>query len=140
MANQTSSSPDTCNAGTPVLFPKRTYTITSKRYGEPTFINGPYTAAPGGPLKHIALLVTSGSNTPVVDAHVSLTIPDGFKYANGLSGKRDFITDDDGILRVGGITGAPVPGPYTLIASSGDKTAKADVTVTGLAQIADIPL
>ncbi|WP_455807502.1 hypothetical protein [Pseudomonas fluorescens] len=117
---------------TAVNFPVRTYTVSAVQYGVPSFTNAPYTIAPSGRLKNIELLLVSSDESPMPGSKLSLVLPEGFTYADGGSGERDFITDGFGRLSVGGVKGTGSPGGYSLSATSGAQTADATVTITGM--------
>jgi YVTN family beta-propeller protein len=104
----------------------------------PTFTNAPYTIAPAGRLKNVELLLSTSSNTPVPGGSLSLILPANFRYDDGGSGQRDFITDDVGRLSVSRVKGALIPGSYSLSATSGAQSANATVTVTGLGPVGSI--
>ncbi|MHC8293915.1 YVTN family beta-propeller repeat protein [Pseudomonas sp. LB3P58] len=106
----------------------------------PTFTNAPYTIAPAGRLKNVELLLSTSSNTPVPEGRLSLILPANFRYDDGGSGQRDFITDDVGRLSVSRVKGALIPGSYSLSATSGAQVANATVTVTGLGPVGTIPV
>jgi YVTN family beta-propeller protein len=110
------------------------------QYGVPTFTNAPYTIAPAGRLKNVELLLSTSSNNPIPRGKLSLTLPANFTYADGGSGLREFITDDVGRVSVSGVKGTVIPGPYSLSATSGIKTANATVTITGMGPVGSIPV
>ncbi|MBF6037211.1 YncE family protein, partial [Pseudomonas sp. P155] len=111
-------------------FPVRTYTVSAGQIDTPTFTNAPYTIAPAGRLKNIELLLSSSSDTPVPGGKLSLTLPAQFRYADGSSGQREFITNDVGRVSVSGVKGALNPGSYDLSVTSGSKTDNTTITVT----------
>jgi YVTN family beta-propeller protein len=95
-----------------------------------SFTNAPYTVASGGRLKAINLLLHSAADTPMPNATITLTLPDGFTYSDGGNGARDFTSGAEGVVIVSGVKGAATPGPYTLrAASSGASEATAELTV-----------
>jgi YVTN family beta-propeller protein len=116
----------------------RTLTVSTKQYGAPGFINAPYTIAPAGQLKTIGLLLSTSSNTPIPGGYLSLTLPANFKYSDGGSSQRDFITDDVGRISVSGVKSTAAPGSYNLSATSGGQTTNSTVTVTGLGPVGSI--
>ncbi|WP_434707965.1 YncE family protein [Pseudomonas sp. R1-1] len=130
----------TNNMDTAIIFPVRAYTISTKKFGLPSFTNAPYTIAPAGRLKDIEILLNTSSNTPVPEGHLNLTLPPDFKYADGGSGQRELITDSAGKVSVSGVKGALNAGSYNLIASSDSQTANATVTVKGPGPVGSIPV
>jgi YVTN family beta-propeller protein len=113
-----------------VTTPIRSYKITAITKLELSFINAPYTVAPGGRLKDINLLLRSAAGTPVPNATITLTLPAGFTYSDGGNGARDFTSGTEGVVIVSGVKGTATPGPYTLrAASSGASEATAVLTV-----------
>ncbi|AZZ76244.1 hypothetical protein CCX46_14155 [Pseudomonas sp. RU47] len=123
---------------TAVNFPVRTYTVSAVQYGVPSFTNAPYTIAPSGRLKNIELLLVSSDESPMPGSKLSLVLPEGFTYADGGSGERDFITDGFGRLSVGGVKGTGSPGGYSLSATHGTQDANASVTVTELGPVGTV--
>lgn len=92
------------------------------------FINAPYLIAPAGRLKEVVIRVGSEAQ-PIADAKVTLTLPDGFRYADGGSGDREFISDALGLITVNDIKGSSRPGEVALIATHAGRTESATVVV-----------
>lgn len=92
------------------------------------FINAPYLIAPAGRLKEVVIRVGSEAQ-PIADAKVTLTFPDGFRYADGGSGDREFISDALGLITVNDIKGSSRPGEVALIATHAGRTESAKVVV-----------
>lgn len=101
--------------------------------GKLTFTNAPFTVAPGGRVKNIELLLINADGAVIPGGKLSLTLPNGFKFADGGGGTREFITDVDGTLSVSGVISDSIPGPYTMTAASGSEIVPALVTITKLA-------
>jgi YVTN family beta-propeller protein len=96
------------------------------------FSNGPYVVAPGGRLKDVRLSLTQ-SGRPVA-GKITVVLPVGSQYADGVGGARDFSTRPDGTLTIEGIKGAAVSGVYNLIASSDTHAATEVLTVIAYEQ------
>jgi YVTN family beta-propeller protein len=113
---------------TPVYSNVRTLTVVAAL--NLSFTNAPYTVASGGRLGAINLLLRSAAGTPMPNATITLTLPDGFTYSDGGNGARDFTSGTEGVVIVSGVKGTAPPGPYTLrAASSGAPEASAVLTV-----------
>ncbi|URM30054.1 YncE family protein [Pseudomonas frederiksbergensis] len=98
----------------------------------PTFINGPYLIAPAGRLKNVIIRI--GTETqPVAEAIVSVALPNGFNYADGGTGVREFITDAFGLITVSGVKGARRPATERLTATYATQTGTADVLIQSYA-------
>ncbi len=92
------------------------------------FLNGPYSVAPGGRVKDIELSLTQDGQG--MAGTLSVILPAGTVYPDGVGGARDFPTRADGMLTVEGIKGTIARGTYTLTASSVGSTATDTLRVT----------
>ncbi|RON25122.1 hypothetical protein BK660_05520 [Pseudomonas brassicacearum] len=103
---------------------------------EVKFINDPFSAAPGGSIKAIKLILTRAGQPSA--GVVDVTLPEGTVYADGTGGTRSFNTQADGTLTINGVKGAITSGTYTLSASSRTATATAALVITESAPVGSI--
>ncbi|WP_443699836.1 YncE family protein [Pseudomonas sp.] len=93
------------------------------------FVNTPYSVGPDGTLNNVELILGSDSRNP---SAVVVTIPTTFSYADGSTGSKAFLTDENGALAIPGIRAPNAAGSYTFTATSGAHSATAEVTVKSL--------
>lgn len=101
--------------------------VSANATGRPVFANGPYTLTPQGRI-HVQLRLNDSTGNPVPNGKLSLELPTGFTFADGGSGERVFVTDNNGQVSVE-VKGSNTVGSSTLIARSGTQTAAAAVNV-----------
>lgn len=94
---------------------------------EVTFTNAPFTVAPKGRVKDIKLRLMQAGQA--ILGTITMTLPEGTVFADGIGGARDFKTQSDGTLTVSGVIGTDIPGTFSLRASSGRDTKTAMLTV-----------
>ncbi|OOB91039.1 hypothetical protein [Rathayibacter sp. VKM Ac-2630] len=96
-----------------------------------TFTNGPYSANGCGTLGDVVIRATTDGTTPVTSGTlISVTLPAGFTWSDGLTGPRAFPADGNGEVAVSGIRVPATATNATLTASTGGLTAAAPVSVT----------
>ncbi|QHF51138.1 YncE family protein [Pseudomonas sp. S49] len=105
-----------------------------------TFKNAPYTAAPAGRIKDIKLQLRTVVGDNPVTGIVTLTLPDGFLYADGGCGEREFSTGSDGVLTISSIKAPIISGDFSLTAERLKLKAAATTTVTKLGEARKIVL
>ena len=93
------------------------------------FVNTPYSVGPDGTLNNVELILGSDSRNP---SAVVVTIPTTFSYADGSTGSKAFLTDENGALAIPGIRAPNAAGSYIFSATSGAHSATAEVTVKSL--------
>ncbi|MCT8963695.1 hypothetical protein MN113_21185 [Pseudomonas veronii] len=93
------------------------------------FVNTPYIVGPDGTLNNVELTLGSDSRSP---SAIVVTIPTAFRYADGSTGAKAFLTDENGVLAIPGIRGPNTAGSYTFTATSGSHSANTDVLVKQL--------
>lgn len=91
------------------------------------FLNGPYSVAPGGRVKDIELSLTRDGQG--MAGTLSVILPAGTVYPDGVGGARDFTTQADGTLTIRGVRGARTSGAYELTAANGGAVATASLAV-----------
>ncbi|MHC8344524.1 YncE family protein [Pseudomonas sp. RT6P73] len=123
-----------------VIFSMRTYTVQAVPQEQVKFTNVPYTIAPGGRFKDIELQLRTVVDEKPVQGTFTLTIPPGFRYDDGESGPRDFVTNSEGMASISGVTGSDSSGTYTLIATKGAARDEASATVTAQGNQTVIPI
>ncbi|MFH0020292.1 YncE family protein, partial [Pseudomonas fluorescens] len=87
------------NADTAIAFPVKTYSIKAGPPPVLEFINAPYESITGEKLDPVIIRLTR-EELPEANATISLTLPPGFTYSDGSSGRRDFTTDAYGQISV----------------------------------------
>lgn len=123
------------NADTIVTFLLTHYTlVTAGMYDTLEFLNGPYRVAPAGRLTNIELRAVNKNGDYIDGATVYITIPSGFKYKDGVVGRRAFKTDAVGKISISGVTAPDAPAThYTIQAELEGKifTSKLHITARG---------
>ncbi len=87
------------NVNTAIAFPVKTYAIKAGPPPVLEFINAPYESITGEKLDPVIIRLTR-EELPEANATISLTLPPGFTYSDGSSGRRDFTTDAYGQISV----------------------------------------
>jgi YVTN family beta-propeller protein len=105
---------------------------------EVKFLNDPFTVAPLGRVKDIRLSLTRAGQ-PVAGI-ITVTLPAGSEYYDGVKGAREFPTQADGTLTIRGVRGARTSGAYELTAANGGAVATAALTITAYGPLGLIAL
>ncbi|WP_095047921.1 YncE family protein [Pseudomonas sp. Irchel s3h9] len=100
------------------------------------FLNGPYSVAPGGRVKDIELSLTREGQGAA--GAISVTLPAGTVFPDGIGGARDFTTQTDGTLTIRGVRGARTSGAYDLTAANGSAVATAALTIMAYGYLGSI--
>lgn len=103
---------------------------------EVKFLNDPFTVAPLGRVKDIRLSLTRAGQ-PVAGI-ITVTLPAGSEYYDGVKGAREFPTQADGTLTIRGVRGARTSGAYELTAANGGAVATAALTITAYGYLGSI--
>lgn len=103
------------------------FKVLANATGKPSFTNSPYLLTPQGRVI-VQLRLDDASGQPVPNGKLSLTLPNGFNYADGSGGERDFVTDLEGKVTID-VKCSDATGSYTLIAKSGTQFDAAAVNV-----------
>lgn len=101
--------------------------VLANATGKPSFTNSPYLLTPQGRV-FVQLRLDDASGQPVPNGKLSLTLPNGFNYADGSGGEQDFVTDLEGKVLID-VKCNDTTGSYTLIARSGAQFDAAAVNV-----------
>lgn len=103
---------------------------------EVKFLNDPFTVAPLGRVKDIRLSLTRAGQ-PIAGI-ITVTLPAGSEYDDGVKGAREFPTQADGTLTIRGVRGARTSGAYELTAANGGAVATAALTITAYGYLGSI--
>jgi YVTN family beta-propeller protein len=117
-----------------------THRLTVLPQANVTFVNSPYVIARRGRLKNIELQLTSLADGSPISGIITVELPDGFNYSDGLGGTREFSTDSTGKVSIVGVIGSPISAEYILTAKRGFFSDEAKATVTAQGQLKKIPI
>jgi YVTN family beta-propeller protein len=111
-------------------FPLRTYIVKAMEPYVLSFTDAIYTIAPAARLRDVRLqLRTAVDGIAVPNTPVCLTLPEGFRFADGSGQSRTFHTDLAGDINVSRIKGHANPGKYSLTARVNNFLAQASVDI-----------
>lgn len=112
-----------------IEFPSRTYLIQAVPAFNLMFLDGPYAVGPHGRLDTVKL--DAGSNVTAA-VKVSVTLENGFSFADGTMGTKEFTTDARGKLAITGIRCPGEVGVYSILANTAKSSANAEINVKRL--------
>ena len=118
-----------------IEFTLRRYLIQAEPAVNLMFLDAPYAVGPNGRLDTVRL--DAGSNVTAA-VKVSVTLENGFSFADGTMGTKEFTTDARGKLAITGIRCPGEVGVYSILANTAKSSANADIDVKRLLQAGSI--
>lgn len=112
-----------------IEFTVRRYLIQAEPAVDLMFLDGPYAVGPNGRLDTVRL--DAGSNVTAA-VKVSVTLENGFSFADGTMGTKEYTTDARGKLAITGIRCPGEVGVYSILANTAKSSASADINVKRL--------
>jgi DNA-binding beta-propeller fold protein YncE len=105
------------------------------------FVNAPYFIAPDALLTYIELKAVDGNGDFVKETPIHVTIPDGFSYADGGTGRREFKTDMFGQVVIKHVKGPDAPATsFTLKAELEGEMVTAELDVTARGKVGELDI
>lgn len=94
------------------------------------FVDGPYSVNGCADLTDVTIAATTDGTNPAPGAAITVVLPTGLDWADGATGSRTFIADENGRVVLPAIRALNANGTPTLMASTPGANASAPVTVT----------